>query len=171
MEVLQELPIIDMTDTETDCCPRFHAEDWDEKTFIFDNMKFAKASTKSFMYMPLNFGKVMKTSMEAINSSDASDPDRYLIMSQDVSMWKADHYFKVMKEVPGMDMVTLDGKFIAKSYTGEYKDVPKLINEFEAYLKTQGQLLERSQLFIFYTTCPQCAKHYGVNYMVMFAKV
>jgi hypothetical protein len=37
------------------------------------------------------------------------------------------------------------------------------------YVKSKGKTVE--QLFYFYTTCPKCAKVYGKNYVVLFAKV
>lgn len=46
MEINNSLPIIDYSDNETGCCPKFHPENWDEKIFNFDELKFIKASTK-----------------------------------------------------------------------------------------------------------------------------
>lgn len=59
VEINNSLPIIDYSDNETGCCPKFRPENWDEKIFNFDELKFIKASTKSFMHMPINMGSVM----------------------------------------------------------------------------------------------------------------
>jgi hypothetical protein len=168
---LHELPTIDMTDNETGCCPRFHPKHWDEKTFIFDDMKFAKATAKSFMYMPLNFSKMMTQAQENIDKAGANDPERYFILSQDDSKWHSSHYFKVVKNVPGMEMKTIKGHFMSKVVAGDFKDMPKMIKDFEKYLDDQDQSLDMKDFYAFYTTCPTCAKHYGVNYMVFFARV
>lgn len=169
MDILNTLPTIDFADNETDCCPRLHPENWDEKIFNFQDELFAMASSKSFMYMPVNFGKMMTKSQKSIDAADAKDPERYLILSQDVSKWRADHYFKVTKDVPGMKMVKMNGNFMTKAYSAEYREIPNLIKQFTEYVENCGKTY--SELFIFYTTCPKCAKHYGNNYMVLFGKI
>lgn len=171
MEVLKELPKMDMTDNETGCCPRFHGEDWNEKTFQLDDLLFAKASTKSFMYMPINMGKVMTASMNAIRKAHAEVTDRYLILSQDKTKWHADHYYEVTKNVPGMDMSKVSGVYLTKVYSGPYKELPKFIEDFKAYMLKEGHQLNMDNFYAFYTTCPKCAKHYGKNDMVFFGKI
>ena len=168
---LHELPTIDMTDSETDCCPRFHPHAWDEKTFVFDDMLFAKAKSRSFLYMPLNFSKMMTQSQQYIDKAGAQDPDRYFILSQDKSKWHSEHYFKVTKNVPEMEMVKLKGHYMSKVYSGEYKEIPRFIEEFRKYLNLQDQSIDMKEFYVFYTTCPKCAKIYGKNYMVLFSKV
>ncbi|GAA0182508.1 hypothetical protein SH2C18_48760 [Clostridium sediminicola] len=169
MNNTNQLPIMNLGDNETGCCPRFVPEPWDEKTFVFDNVLFAKASTRSFFYMPLNLGKVMTRSQELIDQAKAVDKDRYMILSQDVSKWKANHYFKVSDNVPGMEMEKLSGTFMTKVFDAEYRDFPKLIQKLKSYIKEQGH--EMKDFFVFYTTCPKCAKHYGKNYMVFFGRI
>lgn len=171
MNMLLELPTIDMKDNETGCCPRFNPTPWDEKTFVLDDYMFAKAKARSFLYMPLNFSKMMKESQGFIDKAKANDPDRYFVLSQDISKWHSNHYFKVTKNVPEMEMVKLKGHFMSKVYSGEFKDIPRIIKEFEKYLAENDQSLDMKDFYIFYTTCPSCAKYYGKNYMVLFSKV
>lgn len=163
------LPLIDMSDNETGCCPRFHPDDWDEKIFTLDHLKFAVASTKSLFHIPLNMGKVMQTAMSTITRANAANKDRYLILSKEQSIWRADHHFLVDKDVPEMDMVELPGNYITKVYEGPYKDEPKWMKAFSAYASEQGYRLD--DVYAFYTTCPKCAKHYGKNYIVLFGKI
>ena len=85
---MNSLPKMNMDVTETGCCPRFYPEEWDEKIIEFDNLPFAKAQSRSILHIPLNFGNVMKHSMDAITASDAEVIDRYLILSRDLSSWK-----------------------------------------------------------------------------------
>lgn len=166
---IHQLPIMNLDDNETGCCPRFKPDAWDEKTFKFEDLIFAKATSKSFFYMPTNLGKVMTEAQARIDRADAADKDRYLILTQDVSKWKADHYFKVDKKVPDMPMVTLSGTFMTKVFDVDYKEMTKVLKEFQRYIEANGKTLKEQ--FIFYTTCPKCAKHYGHNYMVMFARI
>ncbi len=169
MEIQTELPKIDMSDNETGCCPRFHPEDWDDKAFRFDQETFAKAASLSFLHMPVNLGKVMSDSMAKIEAAGGMDPDRYLILSNDKSNWKTEHYFKVTQDIPGMEMVKLSGTFMTKAYDGKFQDIPTFIQQFKADVNQVGRLVK--DVFIFYTTCPKCARHYGHNYMVLFGKV
>lgn len=166
---VSELPIMDLSNSTTGCCPIFDPDKWDEKMFVFDNLLFAKASTKSFLYIPLNYGKVMEKSMELIEASDAKDPNSNLILSRDVSSWRLDHYFKVTKDVLGMEMVRLSGTYISKVFDTPHKDISKHISEFDDYIKKQGY--ERTKRYSFYTTCPFCSEEYGHNYIVFFGQI
>lgn len=166
---MTELPKMDMSNNETGCCPKFDPTLWDEKEFTFDNLLFAKAKTRSFMYIPLNMGKVMTKAMALINQASATLPDRYLILSRDLTPWQGEHYFLVSKEVPGMTMSNLNGTYLTKVFDGEYRLIPKWIKEMEQYVKSQGK--EMKNIYYFYTTCPKCAKHYGHNYVVLFVQI
>ena len=119
--------------------------------------------------MPLNLGKVMNDAQERIKMAGAEEKERYLVLSQDKSKWKAQHYLKVTKNVPGMEMTKLSGDFMTKIYDGPYKNIPGYMLKFESYITEQGILFK--ELYVFYTTCPKCAKHYGHNYMVFFAHI
>lgn len=166
---MNDIPKINMNNSETGCCPKFEPEKWDEKIFEFDHMIFAKTFTKSFMYMPLNMDKVMTNSMNFIKESKAESLDKYLILSHDISPWKCEHYFLVTKEVSGMEMVELSGTFMTKVFEGNFNEIPKWMKEMDSYLKNKG--VEKSTIYSFYTTCPKCAKHYGKNYVVLFAQI
>ncbi len=166
---MNSLPRMNMEDNETGCCPRFHPEAWDEKIIEFGDLLFAKSQSKSFLHIPLNFGSVIKHAMEAIDASDAVVKDRYLILSRDLSSWKAEHLFLVSKEVKGMEMTRLSGRFASKVFEGEFKEQPKWMKEMEIYVKQLGEMGEA--FYAFYTTCPKCAEHYGKNYVVMMMKL
>lgn len=169
MSQVNQLPFIDVTNSETGCCPRFDPTPWDHQTFILDNMRFAKASTRSFLHMPLNLGKVFTKTQSLIDASKANHESGYLILSQDVSNWKAHHYFRVSKDVAGLKMTSLSGTFMTKVFDSDFKNFPKIINEFKDYIKSEGHIMK--DFFIFYTTCPNCAKQYGHNYMVFFGRI
>ncbi len=169
MSEVNNLPFIDPKNSETGCCPKFSPEPWDEKTIVLDDMLFAKASTKSLFYMPLNLGKVFTNVQKAIDRSHANLESGYLTLSQDVSKWKADHYFHVSKEVPELEMVRMSGTFMTKVFNANFKQFPELIKKLETFIQSKGY--EMKEFFVFYTTCPKCAKHYGHNYMVFFGRI
>ena len=57
---------------EPECCPKFEPALWDEKILDWDTKKFVKGSICTFMYMPLNFGSVMRKLDAKIRESDTS---------------------------------------------------------------------------------------------------
>ncbi|MBI9012900.1 MAG: hypothetical protein JEZ08_11765 [Clostridiales bacterium] len=167
--IVNELPIIDFSDNPTGCCPKFHPEPWDEKIFRFRDMLFAQTQTRSFLHMPLNIGKVMTQSQKLIDAVDGFDPNCYLILSKDISNWKTYHYFKVVKDIPGMEMTRLSGTYMTKVFDASFKEFPKLIRNFESYVESNGATMK--ELLVFYTTCPKCAETYQHNYMVFFGRI
>ena len=166
---MKPLPKINMTDNETGCCPRFHPEEWDEEIIEFDNLLFAKAHTRNVFHIPLNMGSVMKKAMDRIEHSNAKVKDNYLLLSRDLSAWKAEHLFLVTKDVKDMESVRLSGRFASKVFEGPYKDQARWMGEMEYYVT--GLEEKGLESYAFYTTCPECAKHYGKNYVVMLTRL
>ncbi len=154
--------------SETGCCPRFNPQPWDEKEITFNNKLFVKGRVRSFMHIPLNFGKVMVKNIEMIQRADALVPVP-VMLSDENSLWGADIYIAVAKDVPGAKMTRISGTFLTKVFEGPYKDVKKWIEEMKAYVKSKNKEFEK--LYFFYTTCPKCAEYYGKNYTVILAKV
>ena len=163
------LPKVSFEAPETHCCPPFDPEPWDEKEFVFDNKLFLKATTINFLHMPLTMGSMMKKTWKAITEAGADSKDEFALLSYDPSSWKREHYFWVEKEVPGQEMVKMSGTFLTKVFEGPYRDAPKWMKEMEDYVKSKGETAQK--IYMYYTTCPKCMKHYGKNYVVAFAQV
>ena len=153
--------------SETGCCPRFNPEPWDEKEVTWQNKLFIKDHVRSFLHIPLNFGKAMVRNMDRIKAADALAPQP-LMLSDDKSLWRTDIYIAVSKGVPGAEMERISGTFLTKVFEGPYKDAGKWIKEMQAYVKSKGR--EVGKMYFYYTTCPSCAKVYGKNYTVVLAK-
>ena len=154
--------------SETGCCPRFNPEPWDGKEIVFKGKLFLKDHYRSFLHIPLGFGKLMVKNMELIKNSNALTPEP-LMLCDEKSMWGADCYIAVNKPVPGAKMEKISGRFLSKAFEGNYKEMGNWIKEMQAYVKSKGK--EAKKLLFFYTTCPACAKHYGKNYVVILAAV
>jgi hypothetical protein len=154
--------------SETGCCPRFSPEPWDEKEVIFKDRLFVKDHVSSFFHIPLNFGKVMVRDMEMIKQAGALVPEP-LMLSDEKSLWGADVYIEVSREVPGARMEKISGTFLTKVFEGAYKNMGKWVSGMEKYVKSKSKKIE--SMYFFYTTCPKCAKFYGKNYTVILAKV
>jgi hypothetical protein len=155
-------------DSETGCCPRFNPEPWDEKEVMFEDKLFIKDHVRSFFHIPLNFGKVMVRNMEKIQQADALAPEP-LMLSDEKSLWGADIYIAVSKEVPGAEMVRMSGTFMTKVFEGPYKNAGKWAKEMAEYVKSKAK--DMKKMYFFYTTCPKCAEFYGKNYTVILAKI
>ena len=157
-----------MSDTETGCCPRFDPEPWDEHEMTWDNRLFVKDRVRSFCHIPMNFGSVMKRVAARIEAADAkSEP--MIVLADENSLWGADVYVDVSKEVPEAQMACISGTFVSKVFEGPYKNMRSWINQMQQVVKSRGK--KTKQLYFYYTTCPRCAKVYGKNYVVLLAQV
>ena len=155
-------------ESETGCCPRFNPEPWDEKEVTFQDRLFVKDHVRSFLHIPLNFGRVMVRNMEMIQQAGALESEP-LMLSDEKSLWGADIYIAVSKEVPGAEMARISGTFLTKVFEGPYKNAGRWAKEMTEYVKTKARQMEK--MYFFYTTCPKCAEFYGKNYTVLLAKV
>ena len=163
-----ELPVWDMSDNPTGCCPRFKPEGWEDKEVHFDNKLFVRATTRSVMHVPLNMGSVFPKTFAEIEKAGAVDPVSPIVLSRDLSAWKGEHLFAATKDVPDHEMVRLSGDFYLKVYEGPFKDAEDWDEDLADAVEESGHKV--GERYFFYTTCPKCAKTYGKNYVVGFAK-
>ena len=66
-------------------------------------------------------------------------------------------------------MVSISGTFMCKVFDGPFSQVGRWIKEMKAWLGSEGKNF--SKLYFYYTICPNCAKKYGKNYVVLLAKI
>lgn len=156
------------TNTPTGCCPPFDPKPWGDETFEWKNKKFIKDKVFTLFNMPVNFGPVIKRMNARVEKAGAKIPD-WLCLSDHTSKWNMDIYLAVDGKVSGAENVTLSGKFLSKVYEGSFKDTGKWCKDFEDYAKGRG--LKVKKWYMWYTTCPKCAKAYGKNYVVIIAQV
>jgi hypothetical protein len=151
-----------------ECCPKFNPGPWDGKTFTWKNKRFLKDKVFTLFYMPINFGSVIKRLMTKIEKAGAKTPD-WMSLSDHTSKWNMDIFVAVDREVAGADNITLNGKFLSKVYEGDFKETGKWCKHFEDFAKKKGFKVKK--WYMWYTTCPKCAKKYGKNYVVIVAKI
>lgn len=166
---INELPRTDFEDNQTGCCPRFHPEPWDEREFIFEDKLFLKSTTINFFHKPLNMGSMMNKTWAKIQDAQADSDEEFALLSYDPSPWKGEHYFTITREVPNGENVRMSGTFLTKVFEGPYREAGVWVGKMEDYVEAKGR--EMDKLYFYYTTCPRCAKHYGENYVVGFARV
>jgi hypothetical protein len=150
------------------CCPKFDPIPWDDKNFEWKDKIFVKGSVFTLFYMPMNFGGTMKKLDKKITEAGAGWSEM-ICLSDHTSKWNMDLYISVDKQVPSLENKLFTGKFYCKVYEGPFKDTGKWHKDFEKVLADKG--LVGSKVYLWYTTCPKCAKKYGKNYVVMIAKV
>ena len=154
-------------ENEQECCPKFDPAPWQERWLVLDGKRFVKDRVRSFLRVPLNFGAVMARNMAKIQQAGAEKAGM-LVLSDENSLWGADLYLEVSKEVPGAAMASIEGSFLAQAYEGSYRDIPKWIADMKRRLGAKGKTMKR--VLFYYTTCPKCAQKYGKNYVVLFGQ-
>ena len=112
--VKTNLPEFNMDRSETGCCPKFDPSGWDEEAFELDERLFARATTRSLFHIPLNIGSVFKKTFAQIQAAEAEPQNCYLILTNDISPWRAEHLLLVTKDVPSVEMASLSGTFLSK---------------------------------------------------------
>lgn len=150
------------------CCPEGYPEQWHEKEVHWQEKLFVKGRVRSFLHIPLNFGRVLKKNVRLIESARAL-PEEMLVLSDESSLWGADQYIAVTKDVPNAEMARLSGTFLTKVFEGPYKQIPTWIEAMKRHVTSRG--LQWKHLYFLYKTCPRCAKKYGKNYVVLLARV
>jgi hypothetical protein len=150
------------------CCPEFDPNPWNEKVFEWKNQKFIKDSVFTIFYMPVNFGGIMRKLDKKVREANAEIPNG-MSLSDHTSKWNMDIYLAVDKEIPGAQNTTMSGTVVSKVYEGSFNETGKWHKDFTAWCGTQGH--KTGKIYMWYTTCPKCAKKYGKNYVVILAEI
>lgn len=104
---------------------------------------------------------------EAADKIEANKED-VLLLFHDTGAFRSEIYLSTSGTVPEANNVTLNGKFVSRVFNGPYGAVPKFMKEMETWLSSDG--LKALDYYIQYAYCPKCAKKFGANYMILFAK-
>ena len=157
-----------MTTETRPCCPEGYPTAWDSREITWTDKLFVKDRVRSFLHIPLDFSGVMVRNVRLIEAAGAM-PAEMLVVSDENSLWGANVYIAVTKDVPNAQMARLSGDFLSKVFEGPYKQIPNWIKEMKEYVASRSKALKH--LYFLYMTCPQCAKKYGKNYVVLLAQV
>ena len=152
----------------TGCCEPFNPEPWQDKEAIWKDKIFVKDRVTSFLHIPLNFGQKVVKNMKLIEAAKAQ-AEHQLMLTDENSLWGADIYIDVSKNVPGAQTVLISGTFLTKVFEGPYQNAGKWAREMKEYAKSKGKELKK--IYFSYTACPKCAKVYGKNYVVLFGQI
>lgn len=156
-----------MNEKSFDCCPPFDPVPWNDKIFEWKDKPFVKGKVRTFFYMPIGFGNEMRRLDKKITGSGANIQDN-LCLSDHTSKWNMDVYLAVDKPVEGEENLKMNGRFYSRVFEGPFSDTGKWYKEFT---ESAGQKnLKPGKTYMWYTTCPKCAKKYGKNYTVILAE-
>ena len=161
-------PVIEAAVRETGCCPPFDPAPWQDKEITWRNKQFVKDHVRCLFHVPLHMGRTIVKDMALIEAAHATT-GHPLMLSDEKSPWGSDLYIEVAKLVPGATMAQLSGTFLTRVFEGPFRNAGRWAEEMKREVAARGRTLER--LYFGYTTCPACAKAYGKNYVVLFAKV
>ena len=84
----------------TGCCEPFNSEPWQDKEITWKDKVFVKDHVASFLHIPLNFGQKVVKNIALIEKAQAKAPHQ-LMLTDENSLWGADIYIDVSKDVPG----------------------------------------------------------------------
>jgi hypothetical protein len=156
------------SNSEAECCPPFDPQPWDDKLIVWENKRFIKDHVFTLFYMPINFGAAMKRLMKKLDDSGATCPVG-LCLSDHTSQWNMDLLLEVDREIPGSENLSLSGKFYSRVYEGNFNQTGKWHKDFESAVILKEFSMKKT--YMWYTTCPKCAKKYGKNYVVILGQI
>jgi hypothetical protein len=158
---------------EKECCPKFNPQKWDGKTLVWKNKSFIMESIPTLFHIPFPpmIGKKITRMMNLAEPQKklSSKSDDTLMLFHDISAFKSEICISVTGEVKGANNANLSGLFMSRTFSGDYSCVAKFIKQMNEYLKKKGKTAK--DYYIHYAYCPKCAKKYGNNYMIIFARV
>lgn len=153
----------------TGCCPPFDPSVWRAREeIVWTDELFVADHVRSFLHIPIGFGKHVVQNQKLIDAVGAAPPEP-LMLCDESSLFGTDLLIRVTKPVPGATMTHLSGTFLTKVFEGPYSDARVWVKEMNELVAARGKELEK--LYFAYTTCPACAKAYGKNFVIGFARV
>ncbi len=156
-----------------ECCPLFNAEKWNEKTLVWDEKPFIKASVPAIFHIPFRkmLGKKITKLMQLAEYQNSLEKDKTdtLLLFNDPHPFRSDMYLSVKGKVPKANNVHLSGEFITKVFDGPYRAIPIFIKEMDHQLQIQQK--KAKKYYVHYAYCPKCAEEKGYNYMILFAEL
>lgn len=160
------------TDTK-ECCPKFIPAKWDEKYINWQHKQFIRSTVPTFFHIPFPpmIGKRVTGLMDLAEKHHSLPEEKteILLLFADPTAFKTEMYLSVTNEVPGADNVTLDGMYFTKVFDGKFNEIPKFIKQVDSLLNQRSK--NSKQYYVHYAYCPQCAKKFNHNYMIIFAKI
>lgn len=153
---------------EPECCPKFDPQRWNDKVHTWDHKHFVIGHVRTFFWMPLNFGSVVRRLDRRIREAGGT-LEQNVCLSDHTSRWNMDIYLAVDREVPGAENAEMSGTMFSRVYEGPLQQTAAWCRDFDEESERRGLRIRKQ--YMWYTTCPKCAKKYGKNYMAIVGEV
>lgn len=150
-----------------ECCPPFDPAPWNDKAFEWKDKQFVKGKVRTLFYMPIGFGNEMRRLDKKVSGSGATIQEN-LCLSDHTSKWNMNVYLAVDKPIEGEENLLMNGNFYSRVYEGPFSNAGKWHKDFIETSTQKG--IKTVKTYMWYTTCPRCAKKYGKNYIVILAE-
>lgn len=134
---------------------------WKNKLFVQDNVF-------TLFFMPVNFGSVITRMMKKVEKANATAIGN-MCLSDHTNMFNMNIYLATDRKIPDAKNVAISGTFYSKAYEGDFNKTGEWCKDFENTVKKKGKTVKK--WYMWYTTCPKCAKVYGKNYVVIFGEL
>lgn len=162
-----------MTYTTDECCPRFSPEKWDKKHHDWKHKPFIMESIPTLFHIPFPpmIGKKAEklTGLKEDAKKTEEQKEDALFLFRDPTAFRSELYLSTTGTVPHANNVAISGKFVSQVFDGNYNAIPKFMKQMDAWLATEG--LKSKDYYVHYAYCPKCAKKFGANYMILFARI
>lgn len=161
-----------MAETTDICCPEVDPSSWQDKTTSWQRKPFLVQRISQLFHMPLPgaYAKAIGALWtEAQRSGIAPKQEDCFMLTRDISAWKAEILLAVTESKAGLDMHELNGEFASRVYDGPFKKIPDYLKDMQEWLAKEGKTAR--EYFFHYPYCPDCAKKYGHNWIVIFAQL
>jgi hypothetical protein len=159
-------------DNSAPCCPKFDPGPWDKKEILWKDKLFVKGTVPQLWHTPLP-GTMVSTvakMWKSIEKAGAKPKDKdFMMLNAESSPWKGEIFINSTKTVPGAQNVDLSGTYYTWVFDGPYNATPRWVKRMNQYMRNRNK--KALKYYFHFTTCPRCAKIYGHNYAVAFAKV
>ena len=93
-----------------------------------------------------------------LEHAGAESPD-WLTLSDHTSKWNMNVFLAVDREIKDAENTTISGTFYSRVYEGNFRDAGLWHADFKKEAIARGY--EIGKYYMWYTTCPKCAKAYG----------
>ena len=141
---------------------------WDNKNFQWVNKLFIKKKVYTFIYIPIGFGRAMRQLNKLVKAAGEKNIDN-LCLSHHLSPWIMNVYLAVDREIQNANKASFSGNYLSRVYEGAFNEAGIWCNDFETDAKAKG--IKINKMYMWYTTCPKCAKKQGKNYVVIISEI
>ena len=146
----------------------FDPTPYEDATIRWRDHLFVQDHVHAIFHVPIDMGAKVTKNKARIDAVGAA-PAQPLMLSDEGSPWGSDIFIEVEREVPGAQMATMSGTFRTRVYDGPFSQAGSWVKDTAAWLEAQGQ--HADAIYLAYTSCPSCAKAFGHNHVVVFARV